>query len=139
MFHKLLLPVDLTDRHGQALAAATDLARPGGGEVTLLHVIEVIPGLTMEEEKPFYQRLEKAARKHLDGLGGRFAKAGVRWRPEIRFGARAAEVVRHAAETGADLIVLTSPRFDPERPAAGWGSLSHKIGLLSACPVLLVK
>jgi nucleotide-binding universal stress UspA family protein len=139
MFRNILLPVDLTARHRQAIEAATDLARQSGGEVTLLHVIEVIHGLAMEEEKPFYQRLEKMARKHLQALGGRFEAAGVRWRPEILFGARAAEVVRYANETGADLIVLTSPRFDPERPAAGWGSLSHKIGLLSSCPALLVK
>jgi nucleotide-binding universal stress UspA family protein len=139
MFRKILLPVDLTARHGRAIEAATDLARLGGGEVTLLHVIEIIPGLAVEEEKPFYQRLEKKARKHVDDLGGRFERAGVRWRPEILFGARAPEVVRYATEMGADLIVLTSPRFDPERPAAGWGSLSHKVGLLSSCPVLLVK
>jgi nucleotide-binding universal stress UspA family protein len=139
MFRKILLPVDLTARHQQALDAATDLARPSGGEVTLLHVIEIIPGLAVEEDKPFYQRLEKKARKHMGDLGGHFESAGVRWRPEILFGARATEVVRYANETGADLIVLTSPRFDPERPAAGWGSLSHKVGLLSSCPVLLVK
>jgi len=139
MFRKILLPVDLTARHQQAIEAATDLARQSGGEVTLLHVIEVIPGLAFEEEKPFYQRLEKKALKHLEDLGGRFEKAGVRWRLAILFGARAPEVVRYATETQADLIVLTSPRFDPERPAAGWGSLSHKVGLLAACPVLLVK
>ena len=39
----------------------------------------------------------------------------------------------------ADLIVLTSPRPDPENPVALLGSLSHKIGLLAPCPVLLVK
>ena len=139
MFRKILLPVDLTARHQQAIEAATDLVRQSGGEVTLLHVIEVIPGLALEEEKAFYQRLEKKARKHLDDLRGRFEGAGVRWRLEILFGARAPEIVRYATETLADLIVLTSPRFDPERPAAGWGSLSHKIGLLSSCPVLLVK
>ena len=36
-----------------------------------------------------------------------------------------------------DLYLVELP--DPEHPAAGWGSLSHKIGLLSSCPVLLVK
>jgi Protein of unknown function (DUF1501) len=31
------------------------------------------------------------------------------------------------------------PRTDPANPAGSWGSLSYKIGILSACPVLLVK
>jgi nucleotide-binding universal stress UspA family protein len=105
----------------------------------LLHVIEVIPGLAMEEEKPFYARLEKTARKHLEGLGAQLEGKEVRWQAEVRFGTRGPDIVRYAGETGADLIVLTSPRFDPERPAAGWGSLSHKLGILAACPVLLVK
>jgi nucleotide-binding universal stress UspA family protein len=139
MFRNILLPVDLTDKHGQALEAAADLVRQSGGEVTLLHIIEVIPGLEMEEEKTFYARLEKSARKHLAGLGGKLEGKGIRWRAEVRFGARGPDIVRYAGESGADLIVLTSPRFDPDRPAAGWGSLSHKLGILSGCPVLLVK
>jgi nucleotide-binding universal stress UspA family protein len=139
MFRNILLPVDLTDKHRQALEAAADLARQSGGEVTLLHIIEVIPGLEMEEERPFYTRLEKTARKHLEKLGAQLEGKAIRWRAEVRFGTRGPDIVRYAGEAGTDLIVLTSPRFDPERPAAGWGSLSHKLGILSACPVLLVK
>ena len=137
MFRKILLPVDLTDKHRHALEAAADLARQSGGEVILLHIIEIIPGLAMEEEKPFYARLEKTARKHLGALGARLKEA--RWQAEVRFGTRGPDIIRYAAEVGADLIVLTSPPFDPQRPAAGWGSLSHKLGMLAACPVLLVK
>ena len=44
-----------------------------------------------------------------------------------------------SAEEAADLIVLTAPRFDPAAPGAGWGSMSYRIGILSQCPVLLVK
>jgi len=139
MFRKILLPVDLTDRHGKALEAATDLARQSGGEVTLLHLVELIPGLGMDEERTFYQRLERMARKHLEGLGKHFEGAGVRWRAEVLYGARGPDIVRYAQETGADLVVLTSPRFDPGHPAAGWGSLSYKLGVLAPCPVLLVK
>jgi len=130
--------VDLFDRHGQALQAAAELARPGA-EVVLLHVIEIIPGLPMEEDKTFYQRLEKAAQRHLGQLGKQLEQRGVSWRAETIYGQRGPDILRFARETSAELIVLTSPRPDPEHPAAGWGSLSHKVGLLSSCPVLLVK
>jgi nucleotide-binding universal stress UspA family protein len=139
MFKKILLPVDVSDRHGQALDAAADLAGPGGGEITLLHVIEVIAGLTMEEEKDFYRRLEKTARAKLAQLGDRLKPRNVAWRAEVLYGNRGAEVVRHARETGTDLIVLTAPRFDPQHPDASWGSLSYAVGMLAPCPVLLVK
>ena len=42
-------------------------------------------------------------------------------------------------ESDADLIILTAPQVDPVNPVAAWGSMSHKIGVLSPCPVLLVK
>jgi nucleotide-binding universal stress UspA family protein len=139
MFKNILVPLDLTEKHQPALQIAAELARQGGGELTLLHVIEVIPGLSMEEEKSFYGRLERAARAHLERFSGGLAAQQVRWHGEILYGSRAREIARYATEKGADLIVLTSPVIDPNNPGPGWGSLSYKVGILSRCPVLLVK
>jgi nucleotide-binding universal stress UspA family protein len=139
MFQKLLLPVDLSDRHGPALEATAELAGQSGGEVVLLHVIEVIAGLSLDEEKDFYRRLEQAARNHLGHLGHTLEQRGIPWRAEILYGHRGPEIVRQARETGADLIVLTAPRLDPSNLAGGWGSLSYKVGIAAPCPVLLVK
>ena len=139
MFNKILVPLDLTDKHQPALAIAAELAQQSGGEVTLLHVIEVIPGLSMDEEKSFYSRLDRAARKHLKRFANALAKRPITCREEILYGNRAREIARYAVETGADLIILTAPRIDPDNPAVSWGSLSYKVGILSQCPVLLVK
>jgi nucleotide-binding universal stress UspA family protein len=139
MFTKILLPVDLSDRHGRALETAAELALQGGGTITFLHVIEVITGSSMEEEKAFYSRLEKAAREHLRRLGEVLTQQRVAWQAEVLFGHRVPAVARYAREAGSDLIVLTAPQFDPENPGAGWGSLSYRISLLSPCPALLVK
>jgi hypothetical protein len=54
MFKRLLLPVDLTDKHASVVATAADLAQHAGGSMTLLHVIELIPGLSREEDRDFY-------------------------------------------------------------------------------------
>jgi nucleotide-binding universal stress UspA family protein len=137
MFKKILLPIDLSDRHQQALSAAADLARQSGGEVLLLHVTEVIAGLEGEEE--FYSRLERIARKHLEQLRERLAKQGLTARMEILLGNRGAEIVRYAREWKADLVVLTAPRIDPDHVSAGLGSLGYKVGIFAPCPVLLVK
>jgi nucleotide-binding universal stress UspA family protein len=139
MFQRILLPVDLSDRHQQALEAATSLVKQSGGEITILHVIEVIAGLSLEEEKNFYKRLEKSARDHLARLADQLKQHHVAWRTEILYGHRGAEVVRYAAEHGIDVIVLTSPRLDPKNPGVGWGSLSYKISMFAQCPILLVK
>ena len=139
MFRKILVPVDLTDRHQQALEIAARLAKESDGGVTLLHVIEIIPALDMEEERDFYQRLEQVARDHLVRLGRYLEAHQVPRREEIIYGSRAPEIVRYAMEMGIDLIVLSSHRIDPKEPTAGWGTVSYKVGILSQCPVLLVK
>ena len=138
MFQKILLPVDLTDRHEPALQIVAKLAAPGA-EVALLHVIELIAGLAVEEEKDFYRRLEKTAQRHIARLRASIESRGLACRPEVRLGNRAAEVVRFASEAGSELIVLTAPSPDPDNPMVGWGSLSFKVGYLSPCPVVLVK
>ena len=139
MLKHILLPVDLTDKHQKAVAAAADLAAQFGAEVTLLHVIEVIPGIAQEEEKDFYKRLERIARKHLERFSAGLTERQVTCRGEVLLGNRTVEVVRHAQERGVDLIILTAPVPDPANPQLTWGSLSYRIGILARCPVLLVK
>jgi universal stress protein A len=133
------MPVDLTDRHQQALDIAARLANERVAEVTLLHVVEIIPGSWPQEERAFYDRIEQAARDHLATLGRCLEERHVRRHEEVIFGNRAHEIVRYAMETGVDLIVLSSHRIDLENPSAGWGTVSYKVGILSQCPVLLVK
>jgi nucleotide-binding universal stress UspA family protein len=139
MYKKILLPLDLTDRHEAALQSAVQLARHSNGEVILLHVIELIPGLERENEVDFYKRLETKARAHLGRVGATLTKEQIHWRPEVIFGNRAMDAAGFAEEQHADLIILTSPRFRPEHPASSLGSMTWRISFIAPCPVLLVK
>jgi nucleotide-binding universal stress UspA family protein len=139
MFKQILVPVDLTDRHGRAVDIAAELAGPGEGRVTVLHVVELIAGLSPAEGKEFYGRLEKRARDHVASLGARLGAEKVTWKADVVFGNRTAEILRYAADSGSDLIVLTSHGIDPRQGSVRLGTLSHAIGLLSSVPVLLVK
>jgi nucleotide-binding universal stress UspA family protein len=139
MFQKILVPVDLTDVHQPALDIAAHLAQESAGEVTLLHVIEVIAEVRAVEDRGFYDRLEQKARDHLARLGHYLGERAVPRREEVVLGSRAPEIVRYAVETGIDLIVLKSHRIDLQNPSAGWGTVSYKVGILAQCPILLVK
>lgn len=139
MFKKILLPVDLSNRNGPALEIGQNLARRNQGEIVLLHVIELIDGLSLAEEKGFYRKLENAAVKHMKKLETR---VGLRTAPRSRkilFGHRGPTIVKFAKDIQADLIVLSAPQVDLKNPSATWGSLSYKISILARCPVLLVK
>ena len=139
MFQTILVPLDMTFKHRRALDMAAELARQKGGEVVLLHVIELLHGMPRTEEKEFYDRLETAATEHLEKHLIGLKEHGIPCRKEIVFGVRAVEVLRMARSLKADLIVLTAPRIDPDHPEDGWGSLSFKLGIFASCPVLLVK
>lgn len=139
MFKKLLVPLDLTDKHQAVVDTAAKLAQQNDGDVTLLHVIESIPGLSVGEERTFYNRLERSAEKHLQKYFKALTKRQIPCQTKVFIGHRGQGIAAFAREIGAELILLTAPCFDPEKPTAGWGSLSYRVGLLSTCPVLLVK
>jgi len=139
MFKRILLPLDLTDKHQPALDIAVDLARQSKGKIILLHVIELIAGMPVAEEEEFYGRLEHSARTHLERYGAGLTRRRVAWEGKVLIGNRPTEVARYAMDGKADLIVLTAPQIDASNPAVGWGSLSYKVGILAPCPVLLVK
>lgn len=138
MFKNILVPLDLTDRHQRVLALAAALAGEGA-QVTLLHVIEIIPGLGPQEDPEFYAQIERMARGRLWHMGRALAEHRIAAREALLYGNRAGEIVRYAQESGIDLIVLTAPRFDPQQPDAAFATLSYKVGILAPCPVLLVK
>jgi len=139
MFHRILVPTDLTERATKALDLALSLAAPPGAGVVLLHVIEMVIGLDFEEAKPFYQKLEHKAQRILTTATDRVPKTSAEVVSEIVYGDRAEEIVRFAAAHKIDLIVLASHKVAPSGRDRDWGTISYKVGILAQCPVLLVK
>jgi universal stress protein A len=138
-FRHILVPTDLTERTEKALELARQLVSRAAARVTLLHVIESIPGLSLGEVKPLYERLERNARKAMESLMRRSGDEGPAVAPVIVEGRRAEAIVRYAAANEVDLIVLASHRVKPSRVNRDWGTMSYKVGILAQCPVLLVK
>ena len=138
-FRHILVPTDLTERTGKALELAGQLASRTAGRVTLLHVVETIEGLPRDELQPFYERLERKARKAMELLTQHASREAPAVARVVVEGRRAEEIVRYAAANEVDLIVLASHRVKPSRIDRDWGTMSYKVGILAQCPVLLVK
>ena len=139
MFKRILVPLDLSDKHERALGIAATLANQDSASVFLFHVVETIPGLTVAEEKDFYSRLERTAQAHLRRSARSLQRRGVGCRTKVSLGHRVRETAQFAKRVKADLIILTAPPFDRSHPVGGLGSMSWKIGMVAPCPVLLVK
>ncbi|HWP46623.1 MAG TPA: universal stress protein [Candidatus Limnocylindrales bacterium] len=139
MFQRIMVPVDLTDKNIVALNIAAQIAAQNKASITLLHVIETIPDLSFEELQEFYRNLEKKAMNKMNELAERLLEKGLTVHQKVQYGNRAEEIVKYAAEHQIDLIILTSHKVNLENPGRGWGTISYKVGILSQCPVLLVK
>jgi nucleotide-binding universal stress UspA family protein len=139
MFKRILVPIDLGDRNDRALSVALAVARQNRARVILLHVIQAVPDDQAAELRDFYERLEVTAVEKLTRVARPFVARRLRVDTEVFVGEPAREIVRLAARRRVDLIVMGSHTVRPGRQAAGWGTISYKVGIFCRCPVLLVK
>jgi nucleotide-binding universal stress UspA family protein len=107
--------------------------------VILLHVIETIEHIQIDEMKPFYERLAISAQAGLQEFSERFEAQDLQVEQALLYGHRTGTIIDFAIQKQADLIVMASHRIDPDRPGHDWSSISYAVAILSPCPVLLVK
>ncbi len=138
MFRRVLVPVDFTPRSLRAARTAARLAAANRADVLLLHVIERIDDLDSPSLDSFYRKLEGAARGRMKTFADVFRKRGVAVEAAVLYGKPVNEILRCARDNRSDLIVLSSHKI-PLRHGESWGTVSYKVGILSRCPVLLVK
>jgi len=139
MFYQILVPTDCSDASRRPLDIAVKIASLDGGNVYLLHVIEVIADTTSREFEDFYLKLERKAETDMNGLLSPHQEAQMEIERKIVYGNRGREILRFAEDNKIDLIIMNSHRIEVEDPVQGWGTLSYKIAVLSQCPVMLVK
>lgn len=139
MFNNILVPTDLSEKSKKALDITLNLGSEEGGRITLLHVVEIIEGNDQEEFGEFYNRLRARAEKKMADIASRYESSNWSIDSQILIGKRVNEIVRFAYEHNIDLIILASHRIDKTEPMDGWATISYRVGILSHCPVLMVK
>lgn len=139
MFKHILVPTDLTERSLKALDIAVRMASYNACQVTFLHVVETIDDSDCEQFADFYEKLGRRAGKKMDQMLLSFEKDDLVVEKKIIYGKRVNEIIKFAHNLEIDLIILSSHRIDPKDASQGWGTISYKVGILSPCPVMLVK
>jgi universal stress protein A len=109
-YKKLLVLLDLSQDSEQIAVAARDLAAYSDAAIVALHVVEFVPAEPMGESliptMQIEQELTKRSNEQISELVARLKLPRATWRVEA--GNTKAEILRVAAEEGADLIVLGS-------------------------------
>lgn len=134
---RVLHPTDFSDRSRPAFDLACALARDYGAEVVVLHVAQLpllMPVEGMLVPTPMGEM--EASRGPLERI--RPADPGVPVSHRLVEGDPAEEILKAAADTAADLIVLgTHGRGGLSRVLMG--SVAEAVVRKAACPVLTVK
>ena len=141
MFQRILVPVELTEKDLRAVGAARNLAaaKPEvDTEIVLLHVIETLD-LPFEELEDFYGKLESRAVEVMDELAASLASESISIVHRIALGSRVPEILAHAEEMAADLVILVSRKVDPSDPGSAWSGIAYQTAILSGVSVLLLK
>ena len=139
MFKDILVPTDLSERTDHALKIAAQMAGRNHSRVHLLHVIETLEDVEFDELKDFYLKLERRAVNAMEKMSAVYREAEIVVESHISYGKRAPGILKYVEENRVDLIVMNSHKIDLEHPSGGWGTISYKVGILAACPVMLVK
>jgi nucleotide-binding universal stress UspA family protein len=139
MFKHILIPVSRVAEVEKALELAADMLVKEAGEITLLHVVELIQDMPYEEFKSFYDGLEGQSEEDLKTAQRKYEDRGIEVNTRIVFGQRVKEILSYAEHERVNLIVLQSHPIDLTDPTKGWGTISYRVAILSRCPVMLVK
>jgi universal stress protein A len=109
-YRQLLIAVDLSDDSARVVERGLEIATRDGAKALLLHVVEFIPldpagEALLPTPVDLEDEMVNGARARLDALCARFAD---RLEPRLEVGIIKLEILRVAAESDADLIVLGS-------------------------------
>ncbi len=141
MFKQILLPVDLGDPDSskKALSAAVGLSQSAGAK---LHVLAVVPGFSMSIVSQYFpadfeEKTQAGAAQQLNDYIGANIPSDIATQAIVANGTIYEEILRVAAETGCDLIVVTSHR--PALKDYLLGPNAARVVRHATCSVLVVR
>lgn len=147
MFREIIVGLDGSEKARKGARIAYDLARHYGGSVTLVHVphaetaafvVGAMSGYHAALTKPSFEEIERAGQKVLDLALIIAADVGFEnVRTHMPHGDAATEILLHADEIGADLII-TGRRGLGRVSSAVLGSTTQSINHGAKCACLSV-
>ncbi len=139
MINTILVPIDIAaeEAASAALGLARDLADKYGGRIVLLNVVEEVPGYVISQlPTGFHQKALEEAAALLKKIA---VKNGLADSAEtiIREGHPSTQILEHAGEIGADMIVIAS--HDPGIADYFLGSVAARVVRHAHCSVLVAR
>ena len=140
---KVLVPTDFSDSASHAYTYGVSFAREYDAQLTILHVVETLALGYASDLFPVpmaevFQEISGYAKAELAKLAEEAKQKGVVVTELVAQGKPSAEIIRHAAENGIDMIVLGT-HGKGMLDQALFGSTTERVVRRSPCPVLAVR
>ncbi len=139
MVTKILVPLDVNvgKTSKEALGLAQEMAKSHGAKLTLLHVIEQIPGYAAVHLPPDFRA--KTVKVAEDALREAAKAQGLEGKADlvVREGHPSTEILEFAEKEGYDMIVIAS--HDPGIADYLLGSVAARVVRHAHCSVLVVR
>ncbi len=140
----ILVATDFSDASEAALNYAKSLAKAFGATIHVLHVLEDLAAHAWTTEvyvaalPGVHEEMEKQARERLDATLTAEEREAFKAQLTLRTGSAFVEIVRHAREIKADLLVMgTHGRGAIAHMLLG--SVAERVVRKAPCPVLTVR
>jgi nucleotide-binding universal stress UspA family protein len=134
---RVLCPIDFDAHSGRAVARAQDLARRHRAELRLLHVLPVRAEAILMPRPAAAVEADAAARAHLEEMAGLIREDGVHCTVALAHGDPAFQILQHARELGADVIVMAT-HGRKGVPRVVLGSVTEAVLHATPCPLLTI-
>jgi nucleotide-binding universal stress UspA family protein len=142
-FRRILCPVDFSPTSIRGVEQGLSLAEATKASLTLLHVVQWLPEEELRDHRhfnvpEFRAYLERDAFRQLQALVPAEARDWCEVREAVTFGKPWRQVLRHASDGAADLVVM-GVNGRKAVDLALFGSTTHHVVREASCPVLTVR
>jgi len=141
MYDTVLVPTDGSDTVEQTLPHALRLAADTDATIQALYVVDTraIHAADADDRETVETDLTEAGQQAVETVADRAAAEGIEFETEVRRGTPDKEIVRHAEETGSDVIVIGTDGKTPREKLQALGSVSERVVDSAPIPVFVIK
>ena len=141
MYDTVLVPTDGSDTVEQTLPHALRLAGDSDATLQIVYVVDTraIHAADADDREDVEADLTEAGEEAVEVVADRAAAEDIEFETEIRRGTPDKEIVRHAEETGSDVIVIGTDGKTPREKLQALGSVSERVVDNASIPVFVIK
>jgi nucleotide-binding universal stress UspA family protein len=140
--NEIIVPVDGSEPANRAARFAAKLAGDANAALSLVHVFDPPPaavmGLEAKSREEIEQIMSEDAKTSFDAALAAIGFTPLTIATQVLIGHPAPEIIRFAADSGADLLVMGS-RGRSELRGLLLGSVSEQVMRRATCPVTIVR